>query len=110
MAGLAGESGGIVWESKDGFAVLAPRGPDVKMDQARELEQAGRWQEVVSQYAPEAGFSIGIAEFHTGMFWQFAKVYGQARTAVELSVFPGYPGQTPCTGFYEADTGKAGGV
>lgn len=84
MAGLARESGGIVWESKDGIAILAPVGPDVKMDQAQELEQAGRWQEVVHQYAPEAGFSIGIAEFHTGMFWQFAKVYGQARTAVEL--------------------------
>jgi PAS domain S-box-containing protein len=84
MTGLAGESGGIVWESKDGIAVLAPVVPDGKIDQVRELEQAGRWQEVVSKYAPEAGFCIGIAEFRTGMFWQFAKVYGQARTAVEL--------------------------
>ena len=48
------------------------------------MEQAGRWQELVRQYAPEAGYSIGIAEFHTGMFWKFAKVYGQACAAVEL--------------------------
>ncbi|MEL7635974.1 MULTISPECIES: PAS domain-containing protein [Sporomusa] len=84
MAGLAGEPGVIVWESKGGIAILVPVGPDGKMDQARELEQARYWQEVVGQYAPEARFSIGIAEFHSGTFWQFAKVYGQARTAVEL--------------------------
>lgn len=83
MAGLS-EPGIIVWESKDGIALLAPVGSDGKMDRARELEQAGHWQELVSQYAPEARFSIGIAEFHPGAFWQFAKVYNQARTAVEL--------------------------
>lgn len=84
MAGLASEPGVIVWESKDGIAILAPVEPGGKMDQTRELEQAGYWQEVVRQYAPEARFSIGIAEFHSGTFWQFAKVYAQARTAVEL--------------------------
>jgi PAS domain S-box-containing protein len=84
MAGLAAEPGVIVWESKDGVAILAPAGPEGKRDQAGELEQAGRWQEVVRQYAPEAGYSIGIAEFHPGTFWQFSKVYAQARTAVEL--------------------------
>jgi len=84
MAGLAAEPGVIVWESRDGIGILAPARPDGKTDQARETEQAGRWQEVVRQYAPEAECSIGIAEFHSGTFWQFAKVYGQARTAVEL--------------------------
>jgi DNA-binding PucR family transcriptional regulator len=33
---------------------------------------------------PEAECCIGIAEFHAGMFWSFAKVYAQSRTAVKL--------------------------
>ena len=84
IEGLAAESGVIVWESKEGIAILAPVGVGSRTDQDREVEQAGHWQEIVRQYAPEAGGSIGIAEFHSGMFWQFAKVYGQARIAVEL--------------------------
>lgn len=84
IEGLAAEPGVIVWESKEGIAILAPVGAGSRTDQAREVEQAGHWQEIVRQYAPEAGGSIGIAEFHSGMFWQFAKVYGQARIAVEL--------------------------
>jgi len=84
IEGLAAEPGVIVWESKEGIAILAPVGVGSRTDQAREVEQAGHWQEIVRQYAPEAGGSIGIAEFHSGMFWQFAKVYGQARIAVEL--------------------------
>ncbi|WP_312516756.1 PAS domain-containing protein [Anaerospora sp.] len=84
IEGLAAEPGVIVWESKEGIAILAPIGVGSRTDQAREVEQAGHWQEIVRQYAPEAGGSIGIAEFHSGMFWQFAKVYGQARIAVEL--------------------------
>lgn len=82
IAALAREPGVIVWESKEGIALLAPVGPDGRVDQDR--EQAEHWREVVYRYAPDVQYSIGIADFHTSTFGQFAKVYAQARTAVEL--------------------------
>ena len=57
MAGLAAKHGVIVWESKDGIAILAPVGPAGKMDQGREVEQAGYWQEV-HHYLDIGGFQF----------------------------------------------------
>lgn len=81
---LAETQGSVVWESRDGIAILASTQLNDKADKDGELEQASRWQEVMRQYAPDVGYGIGIAEFHPDMFWEFSKVYGQARTAVEL--------------------------
>lgn len=84
IAGFSAEPGVIAWESKDGIVLLLPAGTDEPVKQSQEVEQAERWQEVMQQYAPDAQYRIGIAEFHAGTFWQASKVYAQACTAVEL--------------------------
>lgn len=81
---LSCETGAIVWESNDGIAMLVPVGEDGVMDREQELLQAGKWQELLNQYAPELKYHIGIAAFREKSFWQFAQVYAEARTAVEF--------------------------
>lgn len=81
---ITGEEEAIVWESKDGIALLIPVGVDEVVAREQELIQAGRLQALLCQYAPELEYYIGIAEFHTETFWQFAKVYAEARMAFEF--------------------------
>lgn len=81
---LAGAQKAIVWESREGIALLAPVGPEAQADKMQEIAQATRWQELVCQFLPGSSCRIGIAEFQAGTFWKLAEVYEQARLAVEL--------------------------
>ncbi|WP_188399067.1 PAS domain-containing protein [Sporomusa sp. GT1] len=74
----------IAWESRDGIALLVPVGSEKQIDKDYEIAQAVRWRELVHRHVPGSRCRIGIAEFHAGTFWQFAKVYEQAQLAVEL--------------------------
>lgn len=81
---LADEEGAIVWESKEGIAMLVLAGMNEVVTREQELLQAGKLQSLLCRYVPELEYYIGIAEFHTGTFWQFAKVYAEARMAFEF--------------------------
>lgn len=81
---LACEDEAIVWESKDGIALLIPVGTDEVVTREQELNRVGKLQAVLCRYAPKLEYSIGIAEFHTEAFWQFSKIYAEARMAVEF--------------------------
>jgi len=81
---LTYEEGAIVWESKEGIAMLVLVEMDEIVTREQELLKAGKLQALLCRYAPELEYYIGIAEFHTRTFWQFAKVYAEARMAFEF--------------------------
>lgn len=79
---LAGEQDVVAWESRDGIGILVSVEAGYLGDKEREITQAGRWEAIMRQCLPGSRYRIGIAEFHADTFWNFAKVYEQARLAV----------------------------
>lgn len=84
MSDLAKETGGIVWKSRDGVVLLLPVETNEIRSKEQELAQAKFLENVLQHYIEPEDYGIGIAEFQTGTFWQFTKVYDQARIAVQL--------------------------
>lgn len=72
----------VVWESREGIAILCPPVNDAKDIKAHELATAERIKELVYSYFPDASIIIGIGEFHADTFQNIALVYSQAYEAV----------------------------
>jgi PAS domain S-box-containing protein len=81
---LSGDTGTIVWESKDGIVMLVPVDENKVMKKEQELIQAEKWSMLIGQCVPELEYCIGIAEFRPETFWKFAEVYAEACAAVEF--------------------------
>lgn len=80
---LASEMKAIVWESREGIAILCPLLSGCKDIKAHELSMAGRMKEIVYSYFPDASIIIGIGEFHADTFQNIALIYSQACEAAQ---------------------------
>nr|WP_092070781.1 PAS domain S-box protein [Dendrosporobacter quercicolus]NSL48368.1 PAS domain S-box protein [Dendrosporobacter quercicolus DSM 1736]SDM14654.1 PAS domain S-box-containing protein [Dendrosporobacter quercicolus] len=80
----AGSADAVVWESREGVAVLCPAAATEKRTPCREFEIANELNRRLKEQEPSACWRIGIAEFEPDTFNQLARVYAQARNAVQL--------------------------
>lgn len=80
----AGSADAVVWESREGVAVLCPAAATEQRTPCREFEIADELSRRLKEQEPSACWRIGIAEFEPDTFTQLARVYAQARNAVQL--------------------------
>ncbi|HIU64001.1 MAG TPA: PAS domain S-box protein [Candidatus Avacidaminococcus intestinavium] len=74
----------IVWQTKEGIAILQPVVKTDKPYKNKEQLQALTWQKNLEKQLKGFKFSIGIAEYKDNTFCHLPKMYEQALTAVKL--------------------------